>query len=72
MAKVVIIGFPGEDGLWVADIDAGTVTALPKPTSGALKDANDLRAGGAVITKDVNLAVGVASQSAVAAGFLEG
>ncbi|KAA1177268.1 hypothetical protein FP026_25595 [Rhizobium tropici] len=72
MARVVVIGFPDEKGLWVADINAGTITPLPTPASGALKEADDLRAGGAVIVKNVNLAVGVNSTSAVAAGFLEG
>ncbi|MBB3289709.1 MULTISPECIES: hypothetical protein [unclassified Rhizobium] len=72
MARIVIIGLPDEKGLWVADIDAGTITPLQTPVSGALKEADDLRAGGAVIVKNVSLAVGVSSTKAVAGGFLEG
>ncbi len=71
MAKVVVIGLPGEDGLWIADFGAGTVTALAAPTSGALKQANDLRAGGATVVKGVDLAVAVSSTADVASGFLD-
>jgi hypothetical protein len=28
MAKVVVLGLEGEEGLWVADLKAGTVTAV--------------------------------------------
>ncbi|MET0748315.1 MAG: hypothetical protein ABWY49_08995 [Rhizobium sp.] len=72
MSKVVVIGLPGENGLWVADIGAGTVTALVAPKSGALKEANDLRIAGATVVKNVNLAVGVSDTADVASGFLDG
>lgn len=72
MSKVVVIGLPGEDGLWLADIGAGTITALAAPTSGALKEANDLRVAGASVVKNVNLAVAVSDTASVAAGFLDG
>jgi hypothetical protein len=68
MAKVVVIGIPGEKELWLADLGAGTVTKLPAAKSGALADAQKLRAGGAHIHKGVDLAVVVASKEAVAAG----
>ena len=72
MSKVVVIGLPGEDGLWLADIGAGTITALAVPASGALKQANDLRTAGATVVKNVNLAVGVRDTASVASGFLDG
>lgn len=72
MAKVVIFGVTGEEGLWVADLDTGTVAPLPSPTTGPLKMAADLRAGGASVIKGVDLAVVVQSTAAVAAGHLVG
>jgi hypothetical protein len=68
MAKVVVIGIPGEKELWLADLGAGTVTKLPAAKSGALAEAQKLRTAGAHIHKGVDLAVVVASKEAVAAG----
>jgi hypothetical protein len=33
MAKVVVFGVAGDDGLWVADLDAGTIAPLRSPTT---------------------------------------
>ncbi|WP_082477902.1 MULTISPECIES: hypothetical protein [unclassified Rhizobium] len=71
MAKVVIIGIPGESGLWIADIDAGTVTPLEAPAEGPLAAANRLRAGGTVVTKGVDLAVAISSAAKVSSGLLD-
>lgn len=72
MAKVVILGVAGEEGLWVADLDAGTIAPLPSPTTGPLKIAVDLRASGTSVNKGVDLAIVVQSAAAVAAGHLVG
>ncbi|WP_276121378.1 MULTISPECIES: hypothetical protein [Pararhizobium] len=72
MANVVIIGIAGETGLWVADLNAGTVTKSPEPSAGALQTANDLRNKGATVTKGVNLAVLATSAEAVSGGYMDG
>lgn len=72
MAKVVVFGVPGETGLWVADLGAGTVTQLAAPASGALAEANKLRASGGTVFKGVDLAVAAKSRDSVASGYLDG
>ncbi|HEV7309752.1 hypothetical protein [Ensifer sp.] len=73
MAKVVVIGVEGDDRLWVADLDAGTVSLIPTPTQGPLAAANDLRnTSGARVHKGVNLAVLAASSGSVSGGFMDG
>ncbi|AYG58910.1 hypothetical protein QD460_19675 [Rhizobium jaguaris] len=72
MARVVVIGIAGEEGLWVADLDAGTVTPLHPPKAGALKTVVDLRASGASVIKDVDVAVTVKSAHAAVSGHLDG
>lgn len=71
MANVVVLGVADKQGLWVVDIDAGTVTPLPEPTSGNLKNVVDLRAAGASVIKGVDVAISIASASDVAAGHME-
>lgn len=71
MARIVVVGLQGEEGLWVADLDAGTVSALPAPSTGALKAADDLRKAGAVITKGVNLAALATSADAASGGYMD-
>lgn len=71
MAKIVVLGIEGEDGLWIADLDAGTIAPVAAPASGDLKAANDLRKGGAVIVKGVNLAALAKSTDSVSGGFLD-
>lgn len=72
MAKVVVIGITGEKGLWVVDIDAGTVTPLAEPTTGNLKNVVELQAAGASIIKGVDIAIAVESAGQVASGHMEG
>lgn len=72
MAKVVVIGLPGEDKLWVADLDAGTVTPLAAPASGPLGEALKLRASGATIIKGVDFSVVVGSAAEALSGHLDG
>jgi len=70
MAKAVIIGIPGETGLWLADLDAGTVKPLD-PT-GDLATANSLRKTGGTFVKSVDFAVGVSSAQAALSGHVVG
>lgn len=72
MAKVVVIGIAGEEGLWVADLDAGTVSKLGQAAQGELAAADQARAKGAVIAKGVNLAVTAQSAASVSGGFMDG
>jgi len=71
MARLVVLGIEGDDGLWVADLDAGTVTQIAAPTTGALKAADDLRKAGASVVKGVNLAALASSADAVFGGFMD-
>ncbi|MCP8894391.1 hypothetical protein KYK29_05565 [Shinella daejeonensis] len=47
MAKIVVLDLEEQDGHWIADLDAGTVTAVEPPASGDLAAANGLRKAGA-------------------------
>lgn len=71
MANVVVMGVTGRQGLWVVDIDAGTVTPLPEPTTGNLKTVVDLRAVGASVIKGVDVAISVGSAGDIACGHME-
>lgn len=71
MARIVVLGITGEDGLWVADLDAGTISPVAAPTSGDLKKADDLRKTGAIVAKGVNLAALAQSVDSVSGGFLD-
>ncbi|MCA1490902.1 hypothetical protein I6F11_08210 [Ensifer sp. NBAIM29] len=71
MAKVVVIGIPGESGLWLADLGNGTVRALNSVT-GVLASVNALRRPGSVFVKNVDLAVAVSAADEVFAGHMDG
>ncbi|OWV76560.1 hypothetical protein ATY77_25935 [Rhizobium sp. R634] len=70
MAKAVIIGIPGEAGLWLADLDAGTVKPL-NPT-GDLATASGLRKSGGTFVNNVDLAVAVSSVQVALSGHVDG
>lgn len=72
MSKIVVIGLEGENGLWMVDLDAGTVSQVAAPATGDLKTADDLRKTGVTITRGVNLAARAASAGSVSGGFLDG
>lgn len=72
MARVVVIGIAGEQGLWVVDLDARSVVPLDPPKAGGLKTVTDLRASGTIVTKDVDMAVVVRSAEAAFSGHYDG
>lgn len=57
--SVVVIGLPGQDDLWIADLAAGTVARLPGPAVGGLLSAQLLAKSGGTVVNGVNLAVAV-------------
>ncbi|MGF6177780.1 hypothetical protein [Ensifer sp. 4252] len=72
MAKLAILGFAGEEGLYIVDLEAGTVAPMTVPVKGALQTVVDLqRAGGAVI-KGVSVAVSVTSAEDISNGRFDG
>jgi len=71
MSKFVVVGFPGSDALWLADIDGGTVTPINAAPSPQLDIINQIRAAGGTVTKDVNLAVAAESADSAFSGLFD-
>ena len=71
MSIIVVIGVEGDDGLWVADLDAGTVTKLAGAPTGQLKIVDQVRKAGLTVTQGVNFAAVAKSADAVSGGFLD-
>ena len=69
MSRAVVFGIAGDEKLWIADLDAGTVKELP-PT-GELAKIADLRKAGATVVKKVDFAVGVSAAKAAFSGHFE-
>jgi hypothetical protein len=72
MAGAVLIGITGKEGLWLADLDKGTVVPYTQPLSGDLATAAGWRASGIAVEKGVDFAVAISQASAVASGLFEG
>ncbi|SIR31637.1 hypothetical protein SAMN05880582_11013 [Rhizobium sp. RU20A] len=68
MADVIMIGVPGDSKVYIADLKAGTVTAMDEAGQAA---ANSLRAGDAAYVKGVNFAVAVDAIEPAAAGVFD-
>ena len=62
MSKVVLIGLPGEDGLWMVDLDKGTVAAMPEDFASKVAEA------GKPIIKGVDVAIAISPGSPVLSG----
>jgi hypothetical protein len=71
MTSVVVFGVAGQDDLWIADLQAGTVKRLDGVT-GDLAQAAGLRKAGGTVVKNVDFAVGVSSAKEVFAGHFDG
>ncbi|WP_112812319.1 hypothetical protein [Ensifer sp.] len=72
MAKVAILGFVGEAGLYVVDIDAGTVAPLTAPVKGGLQAVVDVQNAGGSVIRGVNVAVSVDSAEDISNGRFDG
>lgn len=72
MSKIVVIGLPGQTGLWVADTESGVIVPLAPPYSGALASADALRQNGVLVAKGVNLAIAFGSMEEIAHSHHEG
>ncbi|OAP38308.1 hypothetical protein AU381_22285 [Sinorhizobium glycinis] len=70
MSKVVVIGIPGEPGLWMADLGNGTVTPLNEVT-GDLATVNGFRKLGSTFVNNIDLAIAVTSVEDVFAGHVD-
>lgn len=71
MSKVVVIGLPGNDAVWVADLDAGTVRPLVAAPSPQLDAITQIRAAGGTVIKDVNLAIAVEAADSAFSGLFD-
>ncbi|MDK4702156.1 MULTISPECIES: hypothetical protein [unclassified Rhizobium] len=72
MAKAVLIGIKGEKGLWLADLEKGTIVRYTRRLTGDLGKAESWRAKGIRVEKDVDFAVALTSAGDVASGLFEG
>lgn len=70
MAKAVVFGVAGEAGLWIADLEAGTVKPLD-PLTGDLAKAADIRKTGGTFVKKVDFAIAVSAAAAAFSGHVE-
>lgn len=71
MSKIVVFGLEGEDGLWEADLEAGTVAALDTGPKGDMKKVAELRNGKAPLTRGIDFAVMINQAEEEAGGFFE-
>jgi hypothetical protein len=71
MSKFVVIGFPGSDAVWLADLDAGTIRPLTPAPSPQLDIVNQIRVAGGELIKDVNLAIAVESADTAFSGLFD-
>lgn len=65
MSKVVVLGLEGEAGLWVADLEAGTVTAV------AADVADGLREAGEITSRGISFATVAQTADELSGGFLD-
>ncbi|MFK0165164.1 hypothetical protein [Rhizobium sp. NPDC090279] len=72
MTRAVLIGIKGEKGLWLADLEKGTIVQYKHRLTGDLGKAESWRAKGIRVEKDVDFAVTLTSATVVASGLFEG
>lgn len=65
MSKVVVLGLEGETGLWVADIESGTITAV------AAKAAEELRRTAQIAPRGVSFATVAETSEPLSGGILD-
>ena len=69
MARVVVIGIPGEQGLWMVDLDNGTVASVDQGLCQELEGAAESAQGSLI--KGVKVAVAISTGEDVAGGLFE-
>ncbi len=67
-----MIGIKGEKGLWLADLEKGTIVRYTRRLTGDLGKAESWRAKGIRVEKDVDFAVALRSADSAASGLYEG
>ena len=72
MTQAVILGIEGEEGLWLADLQSGTITPVKEPLTGELAKAASLRTSGVAIMKGVDFAIAASAETLGAGGIYEG
>lgn len=72
MAKIVILNIEGDDQLYAADLDSGTVTPVTGEPVGELATLLSLTETGAVVTKAVKAAIALDPSATIASSFHEG
>ncbi|TWB13548.1 hypothetical protein FBZ99_105419 [Rhizobium sp. ERR 1071] len=72
MAGAVLIGIKGEKGLWLADLEKGTIVRYTRRLTGDLGRAESWRAKGVRVEKGVDFAVALKSVGDIASGLYEG
>ncbi|WP_377294727.1 hypothetical protein [Rhizobium sp. SG2393] len=70
MANVIMIGVPGNNTLYVADLEAGTVKPADSASS-ALAAANRAGSHDGIVVKGVDFAVAVNAADSAAAGLFD-
>lgn len=71
MAKVVVLGLSGEEGLWIADLEAGTVVPMSAEDSGKMQPVMNMRKAGTSINRGVDFAVSIQTADDSASGLYE-
>ena len=71
MSKIVVFGLEGEDGLWEADLEAGTVVPMDTGPMGDMQKVAEMRNAKTPLTKGVDFAVSIAPTAEEAGGFFE-
>lgn len=69
MANVIVLGLSGQDKLWVADLEAGTI--LPMDEESGVISAAELRKNSQPMGHGVDFAVSLSSADDSAGGLLE-
>jgi hypothetical protein len=69
MANVVVLGLSGQDKLWVADLEAGTI--LPMDEESGVISASELRKSSQPMGHGVDFAVSLSSADDSAGGLYE-
>ena len=72
MSKFTVLGLKGEEGYWLVDFTAGTVTAMPAFEGEPFGYSTAARESGVVLTAGVDLAVTVQSTDDAFSGRFDG